>query len=236
MTNIHLRIICVISLIAILAASGCVAPPQETAGPVDLYDPNQFKTTATGGSGSSRFVTEATPFQTPPPETLAYSVIATKTRPPEDAACLINLIKLDWQFESNKTAFAFDLKNPPMYVNYSIIKPYNITDQKFYTDKKTGKEVLLKFSRPNPAAYLEITFRDRNTGDVILQDGYGQKYNFFTNNTDIKVMKSGDMLVEVKGFNVSAVVGFWAKSSGNFDPEESFEGVECVQWVRASQL
>ncbi|PKG31679.1 MAG: hypothetical protein CW742_12130, partial [Methanoregula sp.] len=107
-----------------------MAPPQESTGPVDLYDPNQFKTETTGGSGTSRFVTEATPFVVEAAETKGFSVIATQTRPPEDAACLINLINVDWKHQPNKTAFAFDLLNPPMYMNYSITKPLNITETK----------------------------------------------------------------------------------------------------------
>jgi hypothetical protein len=70
----------------------------------------------------------------------------------------------------------------------------------------------------------------------MLQDGYGQKYGFFTNNTDIKLMNSGNLLVEVSGYNVTGVVGFWAKPVGNFPEDESFEGVECVHWIRGMQL
>jgi hypothetical protein len=153
------QIMCLAGLVAVIFVSGCVAPPQESTGPVDLYDPNQFKTDTTGGSGTSRFVTEATPYAVEPIETKGFSVIASKTRPPEDAACLINLIKVDWKFEANKTAFAFDLVNPPMYMNYSITKPFNITETKLVTDK-AGKETLLRYERPNPAAYMEITIRN----------------------------------------------------------------------------
>lgn len=236
MKIIQFRIICIASLIALLTVAGCVAPPEaSTTGPVDLYDPNQFKTETTGGAGTSRFVTEATPFMTPPPTTLGYSVIASQTLPPEDAACLFNLIPVSWKFEANKTAFAFDLVNPPMYINYSITKPFNITQTKLVTDKN-GKETLLKYERPNPAAYMVITIRDRDTGDILMQDGYGQKYSYFTNNTDMKLMKGGNLLVEVSGYNVTGAVGFWAKPSGNFPADETFKGVECVHWVRAMQI
>jgi hypothetical protein len=49
-------------------------------------------------------------------------------------------------------------------------------------------------------------------------------------------MNSGNLLVEVSGYNVTGVVGFWAKPVGNFPEDESFEGVECVHWIRGMQL
>lgn len=230
-------IMCMVSLVALLTVSGCVAPPEaSTTGPVDLYDPNQFKTGVTSDSGTSPFVTEATPFITPALlETQGYSVIATRTRPPDDISCLINLIEFDWRFNPNKTAFAFDLKNPPLYMNYSITKPFNVKGERLVTDK-TGKEKMIKYEYPAPYSYLDITIRDRATGEIYLQDGYGRDFGYYTNNTDLRLLKSGDMLIEVSGFNVSGAVGFWAKPNGNFDESVSFDNVECVYWVRSSQI
>jgi hypothetical protein len=227
------KIISLACLLTLLTTSGCVTPPQEsTSGPVDLYQPNQFTTEPTG---SSRFVTEATPFVTTAEETLAYNRFATPTLPPEDVSCLIYFTKFDWTFNPNKTAFAFDLKNPPMYINYTITKPFNITEKKTVTDK-AGVDRLITYEYPSPYSYLEITARDKNTGEILMQDGYGKKYSYYTNNTDIKITQSRDLLIEISGYNVTGAVGFWAKPVGNFDSNTSFNNTECIHWVRSGQM
>jgi hypothetical protein len=237
MRKILLQLMGVFCLLAILTASGCVAPPEETTttGPVDLYDPNQFATETSDQSSPSRFVTAATPFETQAQETVGYNTIITQTRPPEDVTCLIYLEQFDWQFYPNKTAFAFDLKNPPMYMNYTIIDPYIIKDTKIARDN-TGADKIVNVEYPAPFSYLEITARDKDTGEIYMQDGYGKSYGYYTNNSDIRLSKTGNMLIEVSGYNVSGAIGFWAKPYGNFDANESFDGVECVYWTRSSQL
>ncbi len=215
MRTIQIQVICTAFIIFLLANAGCVAPPTDTtSGPVDLYDPNQFAETTKPGE-VQHLLEEVTPFETAATPTLAYNVIQTATINPEDMVCLIDLVKVDMKFTSNKTARKIDLQNPPLYINYSISKPFNVTETRLVTDK-TGKESKIKISQYSPYAYLNIVIRNPDTGEIYLQDGFGKDYGFKLNRT-IQVNKQGNLLIEIGGFNVTPTVGIWVKPSGNID-------------------
>jgi hypothetical protein len=219
------RIICMVSLVALLAVSGCVAPPEaSTTGPVDLYDPNQFAQVTAGGSDPG-LLAQATPFQTTAVQTQGYSVIEPPTQIPEDMVCLIFFSDYAWTLESNRTAKNFNLLNPPMYINYSITEPFNVTGTKIVTEK--GKEKTVKYSYYSPYAFLEITVRDPVTGEIFQQDGFGKDYGSMTNKT-IQITKPGNLLIEIGGNNVTPSVGFWVKPVGNInDPAVNVSALEC---------
>lgn len=236
MRSCYIQITFAALLIVVIAVSGCVAPPTNTEpGTTDIYNPPATEVTAGAVGPGGNFVTVATPFAVTPIETQNYVTFTKPTLPPEDLTCLIYFIPFDWRFSPNRTAFAFNLKNPPMYMNYTIDEPYLIKDIKISRDYK-GNEITVDTEYPAPFSYLDITIRDRNSGEIYLQDGYSKDYGYYLNNSDIKLTKSGDMLVEVSGYNVTGAVGFWVKPVGNFENNESFENTECVHWVRVGQL
>ena len=214
MKSIQFRIMCIASLIALLTVAGCVAPPEaSTTGPVDLYDPNQF-VQVTAGSSDPGLLAQATPFQTTAAQTQRYSVFEPPTPIPEDMVCLIFFSDYPWTFENNRTAKNFNLLNPPMYINYSIKKPFNVTGTRIVTDK--GTEKTIKYSYFSPYSYLEITVRDPVTGEIFQQDGFGKDYGSLTNKT-VQITKTGNLLIEIGGNNVTPSVGIWVKPVGNFD-------------------
>ena len=215
MRNIQFRIMCALCLIAILTVSGCVAPPEaSTTGPVDLYDPNKFSQVTTAGSDPG-LLAEATPFITSATPTTGYNVIVPNTPIPEDMVCLVFFKEYPWTFESNKTAKNINLVNPPLYINYSIIEPFNVTGTRLTTDKN-DKDKMIKYSYYSPYAYLEFTIRDPVTGEIFQQDGFGKDYGLMLNKT-IQVTKPGNLLIEIGGNNVTPTVGIWMKPIGNID-------------------
>jgi hypothetical protein len=228
MTKISVHVIFTVCLFLILAATGCVAPPKEAAssGTTDLYNPDQLATPTT--ADNANMLVEATPFQTQVPTQLQYSVIPNPTPIPEDQVCLVDFTDYNMTLEPNRSAKRFDLKNPPMYVNYSIHKPFNITTKRV-VDSKSGakKEETVTSDYYSPYAYLEFTFRNPTTGEIFSQDGFGKTYGYSLNKT-IQFSKTGDLLIEINGFNVTPSVGFWIKPYGNFENTSiNFTAREC---------
>ena len=119
-------VIIAIILILSICLSGCVAPPAEQAIiPVDNYDPNQFPPVETTPTGNSPYVTEVTPFVF---VTSVETKITSNTPPPtpetpKDLRCRIYTKTQTYAY--NGSAFTFNLKNPPMLINYSVI-PTNV--------------------------------------------------------------------------------------------------------------
>ncbi len=113
------RIICCITIILVVAATGCVAPPKDnkTSSQREIFLIPVKPTPATDATATPNYVTEVTPFVT---DTTAsgYRTIPPTTQLPEDKYCRIYTSPKD-TYEYNKTAIAFDLRSPPMYINYT---------------------------------------------------------------------------------------------------------------------
>lgn len=225
MRTILPKIILAAFLLVMLTATGCVAPPEgsTSTGPVDLYDPNKFSSVSPGQT--QNILESATPFQTATTTPMGYNVIQTTKVIPEDQVCLIEFSHMNMTFETNHTARKFNLATPPMYVNYNISEPFNVSGTRLIT-KKDGTEETIKYSYYAPHSYLEITVRDPTTGNIFLQDGFGKEHGSMLNKT-VQITKSGNILIEVSGYNVSSYMGFWVKPS-NINPEAiNISALDC---------
>jgi hypothetical protein len=231
MKTLSFYLVCGVVIIFALVASGCVAPPQanNSAIPGNGNNPGQGSLATTTPTIQS-YVTEVTAFVTPstgaPSTGQGYSNFATTTPLPEDQSCLIYFNKQ--YYFGNMTAVSFNLKNPPMYINYSVI-PFNITVHKVIDSRSGGDRTeTLEYSDYAPYSWFEVTVRNKTTGTVYLQDGFGpaKGYSVYTNAT-FTILKRDDMLIEMKGNNITASTGVWVKPLGNFDNPGSQNFTEC---------
>ena len=219
MKEIIIRVACCISIILIVAASGCVAPPKENATSTksgNIYNPNQPNQANAQTSPTPNYVTEVTPFVTDTPP-IGYITIPP-TQPPGDLYCRIySTLNTD-----NTTAIAFNLQNPPMLINYTV-KPSNVTLHKVVDYKISGQgEKLLDIDTYSPISTFVIKVLSKSTGDIYLQDGFGtQKYTTYLNRT-LKVMKRDNLQIEFSGRNITARASVWVKPEGNFNDMTQF--------------
>jgi hypothetical protein len=223
----------ILAIILTLIIAGCVAPPKETpTTPVDLYDPNQFATN--NASSTSGFVSEVT--------IADYSLSATKpvehptflatTQIPSDITCRIYSKSAPYSY--NGSAFTFNQKNPPMYINYTVI-PKNVTVTKVYTVKsaidKSEKTETLTYSDYSPTSWFEVTVRNNATKEIYVQEGFGENKGYSTYlSHSLKVLKNGDLLVELRGNDIQASTSIWVKPQGNFDESRLSEFTNCMYW------
>jgi len=224
-------LVSVVAIIAMLAIAGCVAPPKESPASV-TYTYNPDATTSTTTSASA-YVTEVTPYvntqgigieQT---ETSGYHTFATPTPIPADKSCRIYTSTQPYLY--NGTAFTFNLKNPPMYINYTV-KPVNVTVKRAATETYLNKkDVIYEYSTYDPQSYFIITVRNKTSGEIYLQDGFGNDYAIYLTRT-LKVLNTDDMLIEMKGNKITATVNFWVKPSGNFDDADNMTFDTCTYW------
>ncbi|WP_292367818.1 hypothetical protein [Methanoregula sp. UBA64] len=224
-------------IILLIAGTGCVTPPKGSTpstgsvGEVGTAGPTETVTTETPS-----YVTAATPFVTETPDngtgaSGANLLVPTSTLPPEDRSCLI--YSNTQNFIYNTSAINFNLKNPPMYINYTVI-PTNVTVNK-WVQERTGskKEVTYTYSDYAPYSWFEITVRNKTSGEVYLDDGFGSAKGLSTyTSATLKVMKSDDMLIEFKGQSITATVGIWVKPVGNFDDPYNRTFTECKYWTQ----
>ena len=175
-------------------------------------------------------VTEATFYPTPTGTPTLYPVQPVFTPIPEDLVCLIYLVNLNMTFNVNSSAMSFDLKNPPMYINYSIVNPYNITGTKISDEGDT-----IPYAYFSPNSYFEITVRNQTTGTIYTQDGFGTSYDQNLNKT-IQINNAGQLLIEMMGFNVTPTVGIWVKPSQNINGTINLSQNECETQAYVKRL
>ncbi len=214
----------VLVILLALFSAGCVAPPQENTTFINPTE-NQIVQTTTQPS----FVSEVTlsDFGQTPTKDSGYTTFSTTTQVPADITCRIRSVNT---YGYNGSAFIFNLKNPPMYINYTV-NPKNVTVNKVYTDPYTKKTVTLTYSDYSPTSWFEVTIRDNTTKEIILQDGFGPNkgYTIYLTRT-LKVMKNGDLLVEFRGNDITASASVWVKPIGNFDDSRLSEFTDCTYW------
>jgi hypothetical protein len=214
-----------IMVIISISLSGCVAPPAEQQiTPTDNYDPNQFSSVGTNASNTSVYVTEVTPFMTRVVTKITYNTLPPTIQIPREKSCRIYTKTQAYAY--NGSAFTFDLKNPPMYINYSVI-PTNYTEKREVSSKYGNKESVIEIDTYSPNSWLEITIRNKTTGEIYQQDGFQKGHSIYLKNT-LKVYKQGDLLIEMKGNLITATVDFWVKPEINFDDPQQMNSTVCT--------
>jgi hypothetical protein len=231
MKQVDVRIICCISIILLVIASGCVTPPKENktiskTGTSPGGKPLNPPTTVTPS-----YVSEVTAFETATTTSQYRTILPTP--PPEDIYCRIYSTKNTYAY--NKTAIVFNLQSPPMYINYTV-KPSNISYYKSYTSKITGEgDKIVKVDDYSPISWFEVTVRSKLTPDKIyLQDGFGaaKGYNEYLNRT-LKIVNRDDMQIEFYGNNITATASVWVKPEGNFNDTSQFNmTTDCAYFAR----
>ncbi len=222
---------CIVGIMVILSVSltGCVAPPTEQqVTPAGNYDPNQVASSGTAAPGSSNFVTEVTPFVivTPVDTRATYTALAQTTPIPVEKSCRIYTKTQTYAY--NGSAFTFDLKNPPMLINYSVI-PTNYTKKREVSSRSgSNNDIVVSTDMYSPNSWLEITIRNKTTGEIYQQDGFGKDHNTYLKNI-LKVSKQGDLLIEIQGNLITATVDFWVKPDVNFDSPEQMNSTVCTE-------
>jgi hypothetical protein len=203
-------------LILIIAVSGCISPPIETPLKTTttkpaVVQPTPKITTTTPPT----YVTISTPHMTPEPTaTVTYQTLPTISPVKEDYVVIYSTKNQPFAF--NKTAVSFDLKNPPMLIDFQL-SDTNITRN------ITGKSRILTnewtFNNTvyyDPTAYFEVTVREKSTGNIVLQDGFGQSKQYGTENPrHLKIYSTGNYLIEFGGNKVTANINLSVKREGN---------------------
>jgi len=224
----------VLITVLMLLVAGCVTPPKGT---ITTSTSGGYYATETYSSETTSppaYVTEVTPFTTNNPGAQTtnpgYTPYATPTPVPADLSCLIYLNKQFYSY--NTTAVSFDLKNPPMYINYTVV-PFNITVTRYVESNQGGHNMItLQYSDYAPYSWFEVTVRNKTTGEIYLQDGFGktQGLGIYTSATLGPILNSDDLQVEMTGNNITATTGIWVKPMGNFDDPQNQSFPECKYW------
>jgi hypothetical protein len=218
-----------IILIFSVSLSGCIAPPAEKpvipAGTYDTDQPASAETATPTPTPITGFVTIETPYVTLEPVSAQgtlnpapYATLSPVTPIPEDYVLIYSIN--NQPFAYNKTAVSFDLKNPPLLIDFDV-SAGNITGERTYTGRsgsEHGTDLLVKTDYLDPDAWFEVTVREKSSGTIVLQDGFGQSKQYGTEHPrHLKVLTSGNYLVEFGGNKLTANLNLSVKREGNIN-------------------
>jgi hypothetical protein len=94
---------------------------------------------------------------------------------------------------------SFNLVNAPLIIDYTVT-PYNITDTKYieYKMKSTYYKQNITVTRPYEDTWFTIVVKDKDTGNIIAEDGYG-KTRSTERSKSLDIQRTGNFQFEFDG-------------------------------------
>jgi hypothetical protein len=119
--------------------------------------------------------------------------------------------------QQNLPYVSFGLENPPLVIDYTVT-PMNITNTKDVDYKiiTTVFHEKLTINREYEQDWFKVVVRDRDTGKVVMEDGYGKTYSL-EQKRQLVVYKSGNYRVEFTGEFVTVDLTMKVKKEGNIE-------------------
>jgi hypothetical protein len=110
---------------------------------------------------------------------------------------------------------SFSLVNPPLVIDYTVT-PLNVTEVKELDYKIVSKvyHEKLIINRPYEQAWFLVVVRDRETGKVVLEDGYGKTYSLDPSRR-LVLYTGGNYRFEFTGAYVSVDLAMKVNKEGN---------------------
>lgn len=142
------------------------------------------------------------------PEPTETAIVVTVERPVEEIYKEIYHENVTFSYSAK--AFSYNLYMPPLIIEYTVW-PEIIVDTKAYTSRFGNKEdEIVTTTYPSPSAWFEVIVRDKTTGEIVLQDGYGANYtqDYFKR---LKILATGNYQIDFRGNDVTADIAMRVK-------------------------
>jgi len=119
------------------------------------------------------------------------------------------------EMTQNLPYVSYSLATPPLIIDYNVI-PFNITHIKEIEYKiiATKYDVNLSVNRPYENAWFKVIVRDKATGQVVAEDGYGKAYGLQTPRQLI-LYRGGNYQFEFTGQYVYVDMSMKVRKEGN---------------------
>lgn len=220
-------LVILIVVMLVLSTAGCISPPKDTSpgsggsgSTIGGYQPGTGgtprpgqttagATPAPGGSGGNVTVPATLQQVTP------YSLEPIRTNPPGNWVPVTTQTPIVYQyhdvfnqsirFNYTSLAYAYNLSMPPLTIDLTM-KPDYIT-RKIWYENRTGTRqgVNETVTEISPDAWFELTVRDRDTGEIVLSDGFGKQYDVRTQKRDV-IRESGSYQFDLRGNGIDVTV------------------------------
>ena len=155
--------------------------------------------------------------------TVSTTAIPVKTKTPTPAPTpvparkdYVNIFYMqNKELDTSLPPIFLNLVNPPLIIDFNVI-PQNITDIKAYDYKilSTVHHDTVTIIRAYENAEFTVTVIDRDTGEVVVEDGYGGLYGMQTPR-QLKVRETGNYTIQAAGHYVNVTLSMEIPKMGN---------------------
>ena len=233
--------ILILFIIAIVFSAGCIVPTKDKPAPASSQSggtnylvpgtgsaPEQQSQVSAQNQGAT---TTLSPTHPPVPDDTRYlTQVPTYVVTSDSGPTYRNLSSLaeptpivpvyqeiyhnELSLKDYTVAYAYDLKNPPLVINFDI-KP-RIDSRTIWYESRTGTynslddkgkrpDVFVTTPQLSPNAWFKIIVRDKTTGNIVLDDGFGRTFGGETNRT-VSVRSYGNYQIDMSGNEVNVTV------------------------------
>lgn len=195
-------------MMLLLASAGCAElPPGGESGWSGLFSPSETSDTSGTQEPDPGYLTPATPYPTTPTSSMASPTLSQVPRAsptPEPYVIIYNRTS-QFNLTHGAEAFSFDLTAPPLIIEFQV-EPEMVTRTVHAKDDYKNRAYKdYKQTYPSPDAWFKVTVRDRTSGTIIAEDGFGKLYSVDAHK-QIFVGRLGDYLIELTGNQVKTHV------------------------------
>ncbi|MDI6719441.1 MAG: hypothetical protein QMD46_07520 [Methanomicrobiales archaeon] len=184
-------------------AAGCTAA--EKGGVQPPWFPPATTTPSTSGSATpaptNTYVTVATPYPATPTTTRGIPTPTFRAPPTKTGSGTdyLEIFSDTMYFNYNSTALEYDVHNPPFIIEYNII-PATVTREVVVTSDYGSRETKkITVTSVDDQSWFEITVRDRESGQVIIQEGFGRPYQQWDTRDQIRILSAGSYHIDLRG-------------------------------------
>jgi hypothetical protein len=206
-TRVHKSLFIITVMLLLLASAGCAElPPGGESGWSGLFSPSETPEMSGTQELDPGYLTPATPYPTPT-SSMAGPTLSQVPRAPPTPEPYVIIYNRTSQFNltHGAEAFSFNLTSPPLIIGFNA-EPEMLTRNKHAKDDYKNREYKdYKQTYPDPDAWFKVTVRDRQSGTIITENGFGKLYSVDAHK-QVFVGSPGDYLIELTGNKVKTHV------------------------------
>lgn len=206
-TSVYKPLFVVAVMVVLLASAGCAELPEDgESGWSGLFSPSETPDTSGTQELDPGYLTPATPYPTPT-SSMAGPTLSQVPRAPPTPEPYVIIYNRTSQFNltHGAEAFSFNLTSPPLIIEFRV-EPEMVTrtiEAKSDYEKKQYKDY--KQTYPGEDSWFKVTVRERETGRIVAEDGFGKLYSVDARK-QVFLGQYGNYLIELTGNKVKTHV------------------------------
>jgi hypothetical protein len=181
---------------------------QDSAQNPAIINPNP---TPTPIPDDTRYLTQVPTYTVTSDTGPTYRNLSFQVEPTQTIAAYKEIYNNKLSLKDYTVAYAYDLKNPPLFINFDV-KP-RIDSRTIWYENRSGTydsngnrpDVFVTTPQLSPNAWFEVIVRDKSTGNIVLDDGFGRNFAADTTRT-VSVRSYGNYQIDMSGNEVEVTV------------------------------